>query len=50
LAVTIHPSKAFSGRRDDAISGGKRVYFKAVPLKEVGSTGEDAMGSMVIKD
>ena len=34
MAVIIHPKNKFSGHPDDPISGGKKVVFRRVALKE----------------
>jgi hypothetical protein len=49
LGVIIHPTKNFEGHPEDRISGGKKVYFKPLSLKETGNTREDATGSIVLK-
>jgi uncharacterized membrane protein len=48
MGVIIHSTKSFKGHPDAPISGGKKVYFKRLSLKQLGDT-EHAMGTIVIK-
>jgi hypothetical protein len=48
IGVIIHPNNSFKGNTLDPISGGKKVYFKRVTIKQVGET-EHATGGIAIK-
>jgi hypothetical protein len=49
IGVIIHPTKSFKGHPEDKISGGKKVYFKRLSLKETGNTREDGTGTIVLR-
>jgi len=46
LEVIIHPKDKFGGHPDDPISGGKKVYFRHINLKETGDTREDGTATL----
>jgi hypothetical protein len=48
ISVIIHPNNSFKGHTQDPISGGKKVYFHRVSLKQIGDT-EHATGSITLK-
>jgi hypothetical protein len=48
LNVIINPRKAFAGRRNDPISGGQKVYFKHLTLKE-NDSGEHGYATITLK-
>lgn len=52
-AYWIHPKKSFTGQSangGEPISDGKKVYFRALKLKETGSTREDATATLTFND
>jgi hypothetical protein len=44
--VIIHPKKKFSGHPEDPISGGKKVYFRHVSLKETDGSRENGSATL----